>query len=123
MQKIIHLVLENIIEEDDGYIDWLLKNEGTSEDIIKSIELLCGKVPPTTDDEDIKLSKQMLELINETGADIDSIYKYFKKTSKDILTKEEKKEAIEIVNKKNKTKIKGTIIQNYDEDGMAKNEI
>jgi len=92
--------LSEIIEEDDSYIDWLLKNEGTSEDIIKSIELLCGKVPPTTDDEDIELSKEMLDLVNETGADIDSIYKYFKKTSKDTLTKEEKKKAIEILNKK-----------------------
>lgn len=92
--------LTEVIEEDEGYIDWLLKNEGTSQDIIKSIEILTGMTPPITDDEDIELSSKMVELINETGADIDSIYKYFKKTSKDTLTKEEKKEAIEILNKK-----------------------
>lgn len=92
--------LTEVIEEDEGYIDWLLKNEGTSQDIIKSIEILTGMTPPTTDDEDIELSKEMLELVNETGADIDSIYKYFKKTSKDTLTKEEKIKAIEILNKK-----------------------
>ena len=92
--------LTEVIEEDDSYIDWLLKNEGTSEDLIKSIEILTGLTPPTTDDEDILLTNKMMELINETGADIDSIYKHFKKTNKDTLTKEEKKETIEILNKK-----------------------
>ena len=86
--------LLEIIEEDSGYIDWLLKNEGTSQDIIKSIELLTGLTPPTTDDEDIELTKQMMELINELGIDLEKVLKKLGKENNDTLTKEEKQKVI-----------------------------
>lgn len=92
--------LKDLIEAEDSYIDWLLNNEGTSQDIIKSIELLSGRKPVETDDEKILLTTKMLELINETGTDIEEIRKYFKKTKSENFTKEETLKAIEILEKK-----------------------
>ena len=86
--------LTDVIESDSGYIDWLLKNENTDKDLIKSIEILTGLTPPTTDDEDIKLTNEMMNLVNELGIDIDKIYKKLGKKPKEQLTKEEKKKVI-----------------------------
>ena len=81
--------LTDVIKSDSGYIDWLLKNENTDKDLIKSIEILTGMTPPTTDDEDIKLTNEMMNLVNELGIDIDKIYKKLGKTPKEQLEKKE----------------------------------
>ena len=92
--------LTEVIEEDEGYIDWLLKNEGTSKDIIKSIEILTGQVPPQTTDEDIELTKRFTDMLNESGQDLDQLLKHYKVAKVGDLTKEQKEEAIKIMQKK-----------------------
>ena len=88
------LNLTEIIEIDMGYIEWLVKQDKTDKDLIKSIEILTGLTPPTTDDEDIKLTNEMMNLVNELEIDLDKIYKKLGKTPKEQLTKEEKKKVI-----------------------------
>lgn len=92
--------LTEVIEEDEGYIDWLLKNEGTSQDLIKSIEILTGQVPPQTTDEDIELTKRFTDMLNESGQDLDQLLKHYKVSKLDELTNEQKEEAIKIMQKK-----------------------
>ena len=92
--------LKDVCESDMKYIDWLLKNEGTSQDIIKSIELLTGLKPIETDDEKVKLTNRMLELVNLTGTEMEDIEAFFKKTKGQTFTKEETIRAIEILEKK-----------------------
>ena len=86
--------LVDLIEEEDSYIDWLLKNESTNADIIKSIEILSGKKPHQTDDEDIQLTIKFNEILNETGQDLEQILKHYSVNKYDELTKEQKEEAI-----------------------------
>ena len=92
--------LTEVIEEDEGYIDWLLKNEGTSQDIIKSIEILTGQVPPQTTDEDIELTKRFTDMLNESGQDLDQLLKHYKAAKVGDLSNEQKEEAIKIMQKK-----------------------
>ena len=92
--------LTQVIEEDERYIDWLLKNEGTSQDIIKSIEILTGQVPPQTTDEDIELTKKFTDMLNESGQDLEQLLKHYKVEKLNKLTKEQKEEAIKIMQKK-----------------------
>ena len=94
--------LIDVIEEDDSYIDWLLKQEKTSQDLIKSIELLSGLVPPQTTDEDIYLTIKFNDTLNETGQDLNQILKHYEVKEYDELTKEQKEEAIKIMLKKQK---------------------
>ena len=92
--------LTEVIEEDEGYIDWLLKNEGTSKDIIKSIEILTGQVPPQITDEDIELTKKFTDMLNESEQDLDQLLKHYEVKKVGDLTKEQKEEAIKIMQKK-----------------------
>lgn len=94
--------LKDVIENDEGYIDWLLKKENTNQDLIKSIELLCGKKPPQTTNEDIDLTKRFNDALVETGQDLEQILNHYKVNKLEELSNKQKEEAIKIMHKKYK---------------------
>lgn len=88
--------LTEVIELDDGYIKWLLKNENTQEDLLKSIEILTGQGPIEVD---LELTKQFHELLVESGVDLDKLLEKYNTEKKekftyDDLTKEQKQDAM-----------------------------
>ena len=89
--------LIDLIEEEDSYIDWLLKNESTSPDLIKSIELLTGRKPTPVN---LNLTMAFQKVLVESGQDLDDLLNHYGAKKVDDLTEEQKKEAIEIMKKK-----------------------
>lgn len=89
--------LIELVEEEDNYIDWLLKNESTSPDLIKSIEILTGRKPQPVN---LNLTMAFQKVLVESGQDLDDLLNHYKVKDVNDLTEEQKKEAIEIMKKK-----------------------
>lgn len=95
--------LKEIKEENETYLSWIMEQDA---DYIKqSLKDACAKLVEVTDEEQVKLTAQMMTLMQETETDFDSILKHFKKEEGQRLTKEETKQAVQILlNKKSKLK-------------------
>ena len=91
--------LTDVINEDIEFIDWLLKNSNDTT-LLKCIELLCGKKPPQTTEEDIDLTKRFNDALVETGQDLEQILNHYKVNKFEELTNNQKEEAIKIMKKK-----------------------
>lgn len=94
--------LTEVIEKDDNYITWLLKNENTDKDLLKSIEILTGRVPKEVD---LDITKEFMELLISSGTDLEELLSYYntdkkEKFTKDDLTKEQLVDAIGKMKKK-----------------------
>ena len=90
--------LKEVKEENANYLNWILENDA---DYIKqTLKDGCALLIEPTDDDKIALTNRMLELINLTGTEIESIEAYFKKKKGEQFTKEETIKAIEILEKK-----------------------
>ena len=83
--------LVDVIESDNKYIQWLLKNEETSNDILKSIEILTGEKPKEID---LNKTRRLMEVIVGKGLDTDAIMEYYKVESLNDLTNEQIDEII-----------------------------
>ena len=88
--------LIDLIENDDPYIDWLLKSSNNQE-VLKAIELLTGRVPLTDEewDKKLELTQKLQEVIVEKELDMDKICKYYKVKNIGQLSEEQIKEIIE----------------------------
>jgi len=78
--------LVDVIESDNGYIQWLLKNESTAPDLLKSIEILTGEKPKEID---LDKTKRLMEIIVQKELDTDKILDYYKVDSLNDLTNEQ----------------------------------
>lgn len=92
---------EEVLNEDPGYIKWLINNSN-NEFYNKAYELLTGEVLPTEKEvkEDIQLEIDMLNLAKETDTDIFDIEDHFEVDTYKQMTKEQKKQAIKILEQK-----------------------
>lgn len=86
------------VVKDEKYIDWILKNS-KDEYLLKCIELLTGLLPIKEEDIDLDFTFEFQQLLVESGTDLEELLKYFKVTKPENLTKEQQKEAMEIMNK------------------------
>lgn len=88
--------LLDLIENNDPYVDWLLKSSNNQE-VLKAIELLTGRKPLTDEEWDSKLelTQKLQEVIVEKELDMDKICKYYKVKNIGQLSEEQIKEIIE----------------------------
>ena len=75
--------LVDVIVDDDNYIQWLLKQEKTDEDLIKSIEILTGQKPKEID---LDLTQQVQNLLVESGTDLEKAIEKYNKDKKENFT-------------------------------------
>ena len=94
-KKIIEL-----IETNDSYIDWLLNNPETDEEILKAIEILTGQVPTTNDNEKLKLIVEMGNLLTKKKVNRESLLEHYGVKSDADMTVEQLKDAIKILEAK-----------------------
>ena len=93
--------LEEIIKEDNQYVQWMLNN--SNNDILKqSYELLTGEKLPTEaeQDERIALINKINELVLETDTDFEEIHKHFQVKSLQQMTIKQMNECIKILEMK-----------------------
>lgn len=95
--------LEDVILDDDNYIDWLLNNS-KDEYLLKCIELLTGEVPMTEEEQKEKfdLLAEFNDLVVKTETDREKIYETFGVENNNQMTAEQIKTAIDIMKKKMK---------------------
>lgn len=88
--------LKKVIEEDPGFLKWLLNNT-KDERLLAMIETLTGERPLTDEewDEKIELTRKFQDLIVEKELDTDAICKYYGVEELKELTDEQKKEILE----------------------------
>lgn len=88
--------LIDLINNEDPYVDWLLKSSNNQE-VLKAIELLTGRVPLTDEewDKKLELTQKLQEVIVEKELDMDKICKYYKVKNIGQLSEEQIKEIIE----------------------------
>lgn len=88
--------LKRVVEEDKGFLNWLLANS-KDERLLKMIELLTGEVPKTEEewDDELELTQQLQSLIVEKGLNEDKICEYYKVEKLSDLTKKQIKEFLE----------------------------
>ena len=92
--------LVDLIKNEDSYIDWLLKNESTSQEILKSIELLTGRKPNPID---LDLTMEFQRVLVDSGQDLDKLLEHYKVSKLEEMSNEQKVEAIGIMKKKMET--------------------
>lgn len=90
--------LKEIKEENETYLQWIMEND--ADYIRQSLKDACSKLIEKVDDNKIELTSKMMDLMNETGTELEEILKYFKKQEGEILTKDETEKAIAILQKK-----------------------
>ena len=98
--------LKKVIEEDTKFLDWLLNNSKDNY-LLQCIELLTGEVPMTEEEQDEKLevTLEFQQALVDSGQDLEELLDYYNKEKKENftineLTENQKKEAIQIMNKK-----------------------
>ena len=89
--------LIDLIKSEDSYIEWLLKNESTSPDILKSIEILTGRKPTEID---LDLDMEFQRVLVDSGQDLDKLLEHYGVKKLEQLTTEQRVEAIGIMKKK-----------------------
>lgn len=90
---------KKLTEVPQSYLDWLLENEKTDEEIKTAIKLIYAdrNVKILTDEEKaekLALMGDLNELFIKTGVDRDSMYKHYKVTTDSEMTIEQLKDAI-----------------------------
>lgn len=72
--------LVDVIENDKGYIDYLLRGEKTDSDVLEAIKLLTGQVPLTEDevDEHLELTQELMGLIQKYDIDLELVCNTYK---------------------------------------------
>ena len=90
---------KKLTEVPQSYLDWLLENEKTDEEIKTAIKLIYAdrNVKILTDDEKaekLTLMGDLNELFIKTGVDRDSMYKHYKVSTDSDMTIERLKDAI-----------------------------
>lgn len=90
---------KKLTEVPQSYLDWLLENEKTDEEIKTAIKLIYAdrNVKILTDDEKaekLTLMGDLNELFIKTGVDRDSMYKHYKVSTDSDMTMEQLKDAI-----------------------------
>lgn len=90
---------KKLTEVPQSYLDWLLENEKTDEEIKTAIKLIYAdrNVKILTDDEKaekLTLMGDLNELFIKTGVDRDSMYKHYKVSTDSDMTIEQLKDAI-----------------------------
>lgn len=93
--------LEQILNEDSQYVQWLINNKNDSY-LIKCYEKLTGEKLPTEEEskERLLLINEINSLIIDTETDYEDLYKYFKVSSLNELTISQLTECKNILNKK-----------------------
>jgi hypothetical protein len=93
--------LIELIEEENGYIDWLLNNS-KDEYLLKCIEVLSGQVPLNEDEQNeiLDLIDKMMDLELKTGSDHEAILKHYKVKSNNDMTVEQLNDCISKLEKK-----------------------
>lgn len=88
--------LKRVVEEDKGFLNWLLANS-KDERLLKMIELLTGEVPRTDEewDERLELTQKLQGIIVSKDLDVEAICKYYKVKDTTELSDEQIKEIIE----------------------------
>jgi hypothetical protein len=91
--------LVDIFKTDKGYLDWLLENDKTDENIKQAIRLVYAdnNVQILTDEDKAKkltLMGDLNELFLKTGVDRESMYKHYKVTTDGDMTIEQLEDAI-----------------------------
>lgn len=86
--------LKKVVEEDPGFLKWLLNNS-TDERLLKMIEILTGEVPKTDEewDEKLEITKKFQELITN-GLDTDKVCEYYEVNDIKELTDDQIKEIV-----------------------------
>ncbi len=94
--------LGEIVESDTKYIDWLMYNEKTDDNIKHCITLITGQVPLTKEDQQEVLEKMDIvsKLLDETNTDREAFYKHYKVKSNGQMTLEQLNDAISLLEKK-----------------------
>lgn len=83
--------LIDVIEKNNNYIKWLLKNENTSDDLLKSIEILTGEKPIEID---LNKTRRLMEVIVSKDLDTDKILEHYGVEDLNELTSEQVDEII-----------------------------
>lgn len=93
--------LKEVFEERPDYIEWLLGNS-KDERMIKLIELATGYKTPSEEEQKETLNKmvELNNLIVDTGADREAVYKYYNVHTSADMTLEQLNDAIETLKKK-----------------------
>ena len=88
--------LIDLVNDEDNYIDWLVKNSN-DEYLLKCIELLTGIVKPTEEEQDerLGLTQRLQTLIVEKGVDLDAMLEYYKVDNTNKLSNKQLIELIE----------------------------
>lgn len=94
--------LGEIVESDTKYIDWLMYNEKTDDNIKHCITLITGQVPLTKEEQEEVLEKMdvVSKLLDDTDTDRKSFYEYYKVKSNKDMTLEQLNDAIRILEKR-----------------------
>lgn len=92
--------LKKVVEEDKGFLNWLLSNS-KDEKLLKAIELLTGEVPKSDEewDKELDLTLELQKLIVEKNLNEDKICEHYKVEKLSDLSKEQIKEFLERGNK------------------------
>lgn len=93
--------LIDLVEDEDGYIDWLLNNS-KDEYLLKCIEILTGQVPLTEDDQEeiLDLLNKMSELEIATNTSHDDILDHYGVKSNKQMTLEQLRDCIATLKRK-----------------------
>ena len=88
--------LKKVVEEDKGFLNWLLANS-KDERLLKMIELLTGEVPKSDEewDNEIELTQQLQRLIVDKNLNEEKICEHYKVEKLSDLSKEQIKEFLE----------------------------
>ena len=87
--------LKEVIEIQPSYLNWIMENSNN-----ESLKSACSKLIEPVTQESLELLVKMNELMLETETNYDEFLKYFKVTTTDLMTTEQIKEAITILEKK-----------------------
>ena len=93
--------LKRVVEEDKGFLKWLLSNT-KDEYLLKCIELLTGEIPMTEEEQDehLELTQKLMRLIVDKGVDLDAMLKHYQVDDISNLNNKQYKELIEKLEKR-----------------------
>lgn len=94
--------LGEVVENDSKYIDWLMYNEKTDDNIKHCLTLITGLVPLTKEQQQEVLEKMdvVSKLLDDTDTDRKQFYEYYGVKSNSQMTLEQLNDAISILEKK-----------------------
>lgn len=121
--KYKQMTLKEVIEdeEDEDYIDWLLKNSKDNY-LLKCIELLTGVIPPTEEEmnKQLELTLKLQELIVSKNVDLEKMLEYYEVDKIDKLTQEQLKDLIRKLEKRPTVNILDKAEKELEEENNGK---